>query len=132
MVRNRTISRLLKLAIILITFDLIQVLCIGGIWSINDLWARNELGKKLGIESNWQSLEKYIKTHFELGMTRDEVIRQAEEIGLFFTSPYFIGADYCELYVFNVGPFESSRGGRWDICYNQDNIVIRVEQYRYQ
>jgi hypothetical protein len=130
--KNRIYSRLQKLLPLLMIFDLVQVLFVGGIWSgiwyKNDLDARKEIAERLQIEPSWQSLEYYIETHFVGGMTRADIVKQAEEIGYENINIYFLGEIYCEVYSFSVGPFSSPRGGRWSICYDEDENVISIER----
>jgi hypothetical protein len=128
MTKNKIITRLLKLIAILLILDLVQALCVGSVWYMSDLQARNAMAGRLNIESSWQSLENYIEAHFSVGMTRDEVLKQADEIGLSNINFVFIGQMYCETYSFSLGPFLAARGGRWEICYDQNENVISVER----
>lgn len=125
------LSRLLRLVAFLFVVHAVEFLLIGGIWYVLDIQSRSSLTAKLGIEPSWISFEKYIETHFEVGMSRTEVIKQAEIVGPFSVEPFFSGLKYCEEYSFRVGPLGSPRGGRWWICYEND-VVISVWRYRYQ
>ncbi len=126
--KNRFVHQLPRLLFVLVLFDLTQALCVGSVWYISDSKARSAMSTRLGIEPNWKRLEEYIETQFEVGMTRDEVLRQADEIGYVNINYYFIGETYCEVYSFSVGPFISARGGRWRICYDEANKVTKIER----
>jgi hypothetical protein len=94
MATNRFRKQLPKLIVLLVIFDLVQALCVGGIWYVSDLRARNAISARLGIKPSWKSLEGYIEANFNEGMTRDEVLNRARDIGVFFTGPFFIGTQY--------------------------------------
>jgi hypothetical protein len=117
-----------KLLVILVIFDLIQALCIGSVWYISDIQAQRVMSAKLGIAPGWHGLEEYIESHFEVGMTRGEILKQAKEVGFVNINVFFIGETYCEVYSFHVGPYNSARGGRWSICYDEKENVIRMER----
>jgi hypothetical protein len=126
--KSKILSQLPKIFVLLLIFALAQVICIGGIWYIKDLNARKEISTRLEIEPSWKSLEKYIETHFEVGMSRNEVLKQADEVGFVNINYFFIGEMYCEVFSFSVGPFNSDRGGRWSLCYDQNDTVIKIER----
>ena len=126
--KNKFIRQIPRLLGILVIFDLIQALCIGSIWYINDSRARNAMSARLSIEPSWKQLEEYIETQFEVGMTRDDVLEKADEIGYADLTYYFIGEMYCEVYSFRVGPFMSARGGLWSICYGEGGKVSKIER----
>jgi hypothetical protein len=123
---------ILRLLIIVFAIHIAEAMIVGGLWYALDLQAQRALATKLNIEPNWTGLEKYIEGHIKVGMSREEVIKQAIAIGPFTVKPLFSGAKYCEIYFFNVGPFETARGQPWWICYDENNKVISVEQYWYQ
>jgi len=125
------LSGLLRLIVLLLVVHVVEILIVGGVWYVLDIQSRSSLAAKLEIEPSWSSFEKYVETHFEVGMTRTEVIKQAEMIGPFSVEPFFSGMKYCEEYSFRVGPLGTSRGGRWWICYEND-VVVSVWRYRYQ
>ncbi len=97
-----------------------------------DLQARSSIASRLGIEPNWDSLRNYIPEHIKVGMNRIDVIRESENIGAFVILPVIINIKYCEDYIYNVGPLDSSRGGRWDVCYDKNFVVTTVEEYLSQ
>jgi hypothetical protein len=125
-------TKLLILLVFLVMVNFIEALCFGGAWLVLDLKARKSIAEKLDIEADWSSFESYIQTSFEPGMSRKEVLKRAETISPFVINPFFIGDEYCEAFYFTVGPFRTSRGGRWDICYNENDVVIHIELYRSQ
>ena len=61
-------------------------------------------------------------------MTRDVVLKQVDEVGYVNINFYFIGETYCEVYSFNIGAFTTPRGGRWSVCYDPENKVIKIEE----
>jgi hypothetical protein len=65
-------------------------------------------------------------------MSRIEVLREAQKIGPYKIDPFIINIKYCEAFYFNVGPLRLSRGGRWEVCYDDNYIVTSVEEYFYQ
>ena len=132
MAKRKTVVPMIRLLGSLIIFMIIQVCCVSGVWYTLDLQARNSLSAELHIEPSWKSFEKYIETHFNIGMTRFEVLKQAEEIGPYTLDPYFLGEEYCEALYFKVGPLRTVRGGRWDICYDENEIVTWFSRYLRQ
>jgi hypothetical protein len=116
------------LFVLFVTFDLIQAICLGGLWYVSDARARNAMSAKLNIEPSWQSLVDYNEAHFKVGMTRDDVLEQAEKVGSVNINFFFIGEMYCEIFSFDLGPFNSARGGRWGICYDRSGNATQIEQ----
>jgi hypothetical protein len=119
-------SKVVKFLILLVVVHLVEVLMIGSIWYMLDLQARKSIAVELNIEPDWASLDKYIETHFKVGMSRIEILRQAEKIGAYTIEPLFIGDQYCEKFFFNVGPFYIARGSIWWICYDKNDVVTSV------
>jgi hypothetical protein len=120
---------------ILILLGLLNVIEIGFLglgYYLLDLQARSNISTRLGIEPNWDSLRYYIPDHITVGMSRIDVIEESEKIGAFVIVPVIIHVKYCEDYIYNVGPLHSSRGGRWDICYDNNDIVTSVEEFLYR
>ena len=126
--KRRILIQSLRILGILLLFDLAQVLCAGVWWYVSDLDARTAMSSMLNIAPSWRSLEEHIETSLEVGMTRDEVLEQADKVGYVNINYFFIGERYCEVYSFSVGPFNSTRGGRWGLCYDQNDKVISIEQ----
>lgn len=118
--------------LLLALLNALEIGCLGLGYYWLDLQARSRLASELGIEPNWDSFSKYIPSHIKIGMTRVEVLREAEKIGPYNIDPFIVNVKYCEAYYFDVGPLRLSRGGRWDICYDQNFIVTTVEEYHYQ
>jgi hypothetical protein len=128
-------SWLIRGCFILLLLGLLNVIEFGFLglgYYLLDLQARSNISSRLGIESNWDSLRSYIPEHIKVGMNRIDVIRESENIGAFVIVPVIINVKYCEDYIYNVGPLHSSRGGRWDICYDNNNIVTSVEEFLYR
>ena len=121
-----------SILILLVLLNSLELGCLALGYYWLDLKARTDLSTKLGIEPNWDSFSKYIPEHIKPGMTRIEVLQEAEKIGPYQIDPFIIEVKYCEAFYFYVGPLRSSRGGRWDVCYNQNFIVTSVEKYWWQ
>jgi hypothetical protein len=128
MFQSRLAKQFLRIFILILIVDLIQAICIGVVWYISDTHARLTVSERLDIVPNWQILSEYIQKQFSVGMSRTDILMQAQRIGRVNMSYYFIGNMYCEVFSFRVGPFDAERGGRWRICYNDSNIAIKVEQ----
>ncbi len=108
---RRSCSVLLLLGILII----FEIVFFGSGYYFLDLQSRSNISSRLGIEPSWNSLEVNISEHITTGMTRIEVIHASESIGPFVIIPVITNIEYCEDFMFNVGPFHSARGGRWDV-----------------
>jgi hypothetical protein len=117
---------------LLILLNALEFGCLGLGYQWLDLQARSSLSTKLGIEPNWDSFREYIPDQIKPGMTRIEVLQEARKIGSYVVVPIIINVKYCEAFYFTVGPLHSARGGRWDVCYDNNFNVTSVEEYRYQ
>lgn len=123
------VSKVVRFLILLSIVHIMEVLVIGGTWYMLDLQARKSIAVELNIESDWVSLDKHVETHFTVGMSRIEILRQAEKVGAYTIQPFFIGDQYCEKFFFNVGPFHIARGSIWWICYDKYGVVTSVWKY---
>ena len=83
-----------RLLVIVFAIHIAEAAVVGGVWYALDLQAQTTLAAMLGIEPSWADLEKYIAAHIKVGMTREEVIKQATAIGPFTVKPLFSGAKY--------------------------------------
>ncbi len=88
------------------------------------------LARRLDLGSSPGAFGGYIETHFKIGMTREEIIRQAEKIGPYTIKP--LPAINCENYYFNVGPLETTYGLPSQVCYDESGKVKSVQVIGYQ
>jgi hypothetical protein len=132
MTEERT-PRALPMALIIVIVAHCLELAIGtSIWFVLDGRARTSIASKLGTEPTWDSVETYIADQFTIGTPRMQLLERAAEIGVFRIKPFFIGAQYCETYYFKLGPFWADRAGPWNVCFDDEGIVTRVERYYFQ
>ncbi|MFC2031143.1 hypothetical protein ACFLWA_10480 [Chloroflexota bacterium] len=71
---------------------IVALVCLGGIGLkfLHDFWesqALSRLASDLGIEPTWQAYREYQAETFAIGMTRDEVWREAAKIGPYTVTP---------------------------------------------
>jgi hypothetical protein len=108
------------------------VVLIGAVYFAADYAARLSLARRLDIEPSWSSFSGYFETHFEVGMKRKDVVDAAIMTNGYYVIPQYLGDErYCDLFIFTVGPFGAERGGRWAVCYDENDIVISVDHLLY-
>jgi len=119
-----------RLLVWLVIIHVAECLLAAGAWYALERQAYSTLARRLDLGSSPGAFGEYIETHFKIGMTREEIIRQAEMIGPYTIKP--LPTINCENYYFNVGPLESRYGLPWQVCYDESGKVISVQAIGYQ
>lgn len=130
--KNQTPQLILRCVVLIIALHVAEVVIALGGWYALTLHSQALVANKLGIGSSLAEFNRYVETHITVGMSRKEVITQAELIGPFRTKPFFLSDEYCETYYFNVGPLSTTLGLPWWVCYDDSDHVISVQPAGYQ
>jgi len=102
----------IRCLLFVLVVHLVELVLIVSLWFLLDIQARSVLSVRLGIGTSLLDFNRYIEETFKPGMTRRQIIEDAQFIGPYRVAPVFIGDEYCEIYSFNVGPFQTARGTR--------------------
>lgn len=108
------------------------VVLVAGVWYAIGIQAQTEMSERLGIGTSLLDFNTYIYDNFKPGLTRRQVIELANRIGVFKTQPLYIGDEYCEIFFFQIGPFQKPVGSHPTVCYDDSGKIISVTSADFQ
>lgn len=125
----KSCSRIIQYLIIL---NIVEALFLGLVFIALDYQSQMSVASRLQISPGWDNFSRYVDSHLRPGVTRLNLLREADKIGPFTLEVLPTQPPYCERLQFKVGPLGYYRGGKWLVCYDENYNVIKVEQYFYQ
>ena len=108
-----------------------------GLKLVLDFWesqALSRLAHRLEIEPSWADFEDYLSETFTIGMTRDEVLQEAAEIGPYTLEPKSGKLVHEETIVFDLSamgfhPLVSQKHSWLVPTYDANETLVRIYLY---